>query len=374
VFLVSPQLLTSAILGVDIFINTSAIINFTERCALFKVDEETTRQLFDVTKDDSATISGNSASGYTEKDVFHVSILPLKTSVSPPIDFTTGEEHRAVDSETSIVFDNEGSTGFRESHAKCSDVIVHCNEYDTGSQSLEVRHDVVAADYSRGMEKESSMPVSSIAKDNEDHRVGELIREYDSENVETIAHATPNTAVNCFRTTTSDTYYTISAMNDTPDDRVITPNKLKAKISEYYALNENQRDQLLAVLMKYQPHLTKRPGKCNGFEYHFNIVGKLPKLASSRTIPFAFRDVRAQIQDMLIDGMLEESYSDYVNPLTLLLREHKPRRICVDARGVNTRMSPDRVKVAQMRELLQRFHGSRYITTLHFRSAFLQVL
>jgi hypothetical protein len=55
-------------------------------------------------------------------------------------------------------------------------------------------------------------------------------------------------------------------MNDTPDDRVITPNKLKAKISEYEDLSENQRDQLLAVLMKYQPHLTKRPGKCVGFE------------------------------------------------------------------------------------------------------------
>jgi len=36
-------------------------------------------------------------------------------------------------------------------------------------------------------------------------------------------------------------------------------------------------------------------------------------------------------------------------------------------------MTPDRVKVALMRELLQRFHGSRYITTLDLGSAFLQV-
>jgi hypothetical protein len=98
---------------------------------------------------------------------------------------------------------------------------------------------------------------------------------------------------------------------------------LKAKIRECNDLNENQRDQLLALLMKCQPHLTKRPGKCSGFEYHFNIVGKLPKSASSRTIPFALRDdVRPQIQDMLIDGILEEFYSDYINPLTLSLREH----------------------------------------------------
>jgi len=195
------------------------------------------------------------------------------------------------------------------------------------------------------MEKESSVAVSSIAKENEGHRDGGLFREYGSANVYTIVHATSNTAINCFQITTSDTHHTISARNDTPDGRVITPNKLKAKISEYNDLNGNQLDQLLAVLMKYRPNLTKRPGKCNGFEYHFqldqllavlmkyrpnltkrpgkcngfeyhfNIVDKLPKSASSRTIQFALRDdVSAQIQDMLIDGILEESYSDYVNP------------------------------------------------------------
>jgi len=57
------------------------------------------RQVFDVTKANSATISDNFASVYPEKDVFHVSILPLKTSVLPPVNFTTGEEHRAVISE-----------------------------------------------------------------------------------------------------------------------------------------------------------------------------------------------------------------------------------------------------------------------------------
>jgi len=134
------------------------------------------------------------------------------------------------------------------------------------------------------MEKESSVPNSYIAKDNEGHRDGELICEYDSENTGIIAHATPNTAVNCFRTAAGNTFHTVSIKNESPDDRVITPDKLKAKISEYDDLNEIQRDQLLAVLMKYQPHFTKRPGKCKGFLYLFTVVGKLPKATSSRTI------------------------------------------------------------------------------------------
>jgi hypothetical protein len=98
-------------------------------------------------------------------------------------------------------------------------------------------------------------------------------------------------------------------MNDTPDDRVITPNKLKAKISEYDDLNENQRDQLTRSLNEVPATSHQGTREMNGFEYHFNIVGKLPKSASSGTITFALRDdVRVQIEDMLINGILEESY------------------------------------------------------------------
>ena len=55
------------------------------------------------------------------------------------------------------------------------------------------------------------MPLSSIVGGNEGQRDGELIRENDSENVDIIVRATPNTAVNCFRTTISDIPHTVSA-------------------------------------------------------------------------------------------------------------------------------------------------------------------
>ena len=51
VFIILPQLLTSAILGVDFFINTCAIINFPEKCALFNVHHEITKQAFNASKE-----------------------------------------------------------------------------------------------------------------------------------------------------------------------------------------------------------------------------------------------------------------------------------------------------------------------------------
>ena len=116
------------------------------------------------------------------------------------------------------------------------------------------------------IEKESGVPVSSNPRGNDGHGDGELFRVYNSKCVYAVVYMTPYTAVNVFRAPTMDTYHTISALNDTPEDRIITPDKLKAKISEYNDLNEHQRDQLLAVLMKYLPYLTKRPGKYFGFE------------------------------------------------------------------------------------------------------------
>ena len=133
--------------------------------------------------------------------------LPHKMSDLPLVEAATDLEHREFDGETDVVLDKDGITGCCDSHAKCTNVSVHFDELDMGSRSLGVRDAVVAADFSQGMEKESSVPVSSIVEDNEGHRDGEFICEYDSENVGIIAHATPKTAVNCFQTTTGNTFH-----------------------------------------------------------------------------------------------------------------------------------------------------------------------
>ena len=73
------------------------------------------------------------------------------------------------------------------------------------------------------------------------------------------------------------------------------------------------------------------------------------------------------------DDILEVSHSAYLNLLTVVQREGKSPRICVDALKINQVTLPDRTKVAPMHEMLQRFHGTRYITTLDLSSAFLQV-
>ena len=101
------------------------------------------------------------------------------------------------------------------------------------------------------------------------------------------------------------------------EDRMITAEQLRAKVCENNILSSQQQKELYGVLIKYQQHLTKRPGKCNMFEYEFKIEGDMPPTANSRPIPFALRaPVREQIQEMggrdirrIIFGVCQPTYT-----------------------------------------------------------------
>jgi hypothetical protein len=54
-------------------------------------------------------------------------------------------------------------------------------------------------------------------------------------------------------------------------------------------------------------------------------------------------------------------------------KENGQIRICVDARKVNQFTIPDRERAPPIQELLQKFHGVKYLTSLDLSSAFLQI-
>jgi len=139
-------------------------------------------------------------------------------------------------------------------------------------------------------------------------------------------------------------------------------------------LSYEEKCKLLELICKYQEHFVTRPGRCNMFEYRFQMQGGLSKSCNSRPIPFSLRrEVREQIEHMIKNGTLEISHSPYVNPLTIIQRKDKPVHICVDARQVNNQMVADRAKTPPAHELLKRFHGAKYISSIDLNSAFLQI-
>jgi hypothetical protein len=139
-------------------------------------------------------------------------------------------------------------------------------------------------------------------------------------------------------------------------------------------LNVVQKRQLYEILVKYISHMTTTPRRCNLFSNKFQVNADKPIVGYSRPIPFATRPaVREKINQMMKDGILEISTSPILNPLTVVSKEGKSIRICVDARKVNQFTVPDRERSQPLHELLQRFNGARYLTSLDLSSAYLQV-
>jgi len=120
--------------------------------------------------------------------------------------------------------------------------------------------------------------------------------------------------------------------------------------------------------------LTTRPGKCRLYEYKFNITDTTPIIGHSRPVPYSARaGVRKEIEQMMEGGVLELSDSTFINPLTIVYRENKKPHICIDARRANNVMLPDRARAPPIDEMLQKFHGVKYMTSLDLTSGFLQI-
>jgi hypothetical protein len=161
---------------------------------------------------------------------------------------------------------------------------------------------------------------------------------------------------------TGKTGLAFDTCDDNTKDRTITREQLYKVVNELEGLAPDQKRKLSYILLKYQGSLTKRPGKCKNFEYKFQVNGQLPKFNYSRPIPFALRQtVSDEILQLMEDSILEESHSAYINPLTVVQRDGKRPRICVDARKINQITLPDRAKVAPMQD----YEDSTELNTSH---------
>ncbi|XP_033608779.1 nucleoporin nup211-like [Cryptotermes secundus] len=159
-----------------------------------------------------------------------------------------------------------------------------------------------------------------------------------------------------------------------PDPRSLQAADLHSLVEQVTDLSTAERSDLYQVLFRYREHMTTRPGKCKLFIYKFQVDTDRPIVGHSRPIPFALRPaVREQIRQMLVDDIIEYSNSPILNPLTVVSKEGGDIRICVDARRVNEVTIPDHERTPPMNELLQRFHGAKYFTSLDLSSTYSQV-
>lgn len=146
------------------------------------------------------------------------------------------------------------------------------------------------------------------------------------------------------------------------------------KVSEAAQLNTEQRSELFATLTKYVKVFQEKPGAIKGYEYRMNVMPHKTFCHSSYQVPWSKRTaVCNEIQKMLKWNIIEHSDSPYSSPLLAVDKPNGQVRLVLDAREINKIIIPVRTRPESIDELIQRYHGVKYFTSIDLRASYWQI-
>ena len=133
-------------------------------------------------------------------------------------------------------------------------------------------------------------------------------------------------------------------------------------------LKRHERD----VFSKNKPDL----GTCKlGTKHHIHLKpDTVPVKQPLRRIPFAYQEeVKNDLKNMLKDGIIEKSVSEWASPLVLVRKSSGDLRICVDYRKLNEATMLTSYPLPNLTETLDRLAGASYFTLIDMVSGYHQV-
>ena len=126
--------------------------------------------------------------------------------------------------------------------------------------------------------------------------------------------------------------------------------------------------------------------ECEVFAKNDTDIGSIPdlqmeiKLSDEIPVNEAYRhlprklydDVKNYINDLIVNGWIQESESSYASPIVCVRKKDNSLRLCVDYRKLNLKTIPDRQPIPRVQDLLDGLAGQKYFTTLDMAKAYHQ--
>ena len=148
------------------------------------------------------------------------------------------------------------------------------------------------------------------------------------------------------------------------DDEQLWHDKINEIRNFKCGITDVQREQLIEVYNRYRHVFSDTPGKVRG--YQCKIEFREPVNFNKKSYPVAYslkEAVRAEIDRLIDEDIIEPSYSPYTSPILAIPKKSGKVRICLDAREINKVIVNDRTSPGEIEEILKKFHGIKYIST-----------
>lgn len=147
-------------------------------------------------------------------------------------------------------------------------------------------------------------------------------------------------------------------------------------------LNSEEKPALLKTLAKYSTILHKDSEKlsCTStIQHRIRTVDDIPVHTKTYRYPQVHKaEVEKQIDEMLEDGIIQNSISPWTSPIWIVPKKidasgKKKWRIVIDYRKLNEKTVDDKFPIPRIEEILDRLGRSTYFTTLDLKSGFHQI-
>ena len=116
------------------------------------------------------------------------------------------------------------------------------------------------------------------------------------------------------------------------------------------------------------------PGRTSLAQHQIRTGEARPIKLPPYRIPHAYRDtVKREIGEMLEQGLIEPSSSEWSAPVVLVKKKDGSMRLCVDYRRLNGVSEADAYPMPRIDELIDRLGKSCYISTMDLTRGYWQV-
>ena len=267
VVLLTPQLLTDVILGLDFLIDHAAELSFPDRMVSLKINGKFCKITFQGAREVTRQEVEEASFAKQVRDFAHSSIFQ-STTAHLSADSDTGTQHY-LECTAVMPGDKLGEVSGGEARTDIHQGV--CLVTDDGSQHCEDACDVkdFPATYDVAGRSDERRCYNTLGL-NKEGQVADIIddsmcvRERGdnlSDEDDSVDDARLYLTTSCFE----PNYVMQSQKPETnvnsQDDRMITADQLRVKVCESSILSPQQQKELYGVLIKYQQHLTKRPGR-----------------------------------------------------------------------------------------------------------------
>ena len=140
------------------------------------------------------------------------------------------------------------------------------------------------------------------------------------------------------------------------------------------SLKKSQRKQVQQVLHRFKGVLRDKPGRTSVTEHKINTKSSRPVRQAPYRIPYAYRAaVDQELRDMMKEGVIEPSKSDWASPMVIVKKKDNSLRICVDYRKLNAETEIDAYPMPRIDDILDQIGQAKYLSTLDLARGYWQV-